>query len=123
MLDSTVCLTRLHQSPNRAEMLRYNCVMKTISGVTAAIVLAVGIAACEKKVEPEPAKPRWQYTEEDFGMGKPHTKNRACNREIDKILDQIRVCYNTRTDDECSRLQTQLSDRIGRLKNTRRCSR
>jgi hypothetical protein len=91
-----------------------------------ALAAAVVLSACGKAPEPEAYKKtehRRDFAPEEFGIGRPHTKNRACNREIDTLLDAVRVCYNTRPEPECAVLQEQHSDRITRLKNSSRCRR
>lgn len=91
------------------------------------LLLAAATAAggCDGGSVPEEDAPkrRWEYTQEDFGIGKPHTKNSRCNRDIDAQLEAIRACYNAREHAECSTLQQQNSDKIARLKNSRRCQR
>jgi hypothetical protein len=98
---------------------------KPVRIIAAMTLVAAGVSCKNKPSEEEapPPKPRWQYTAEDFGIGRPHTKSAACNRQIDQLLEQIRACYNTREQRECEGLQQKNSDRIGRLKNSRRCSR
>jgi hypothetical protein len=88
---------------------------------TIVFTLAALVAACDKPAPEEPPKPRWQYTQEDFAIGKPHTKNVRCNREIDELLEQIRGCFNTREHAACDSLQQQNSQKIARLKNATRC--
>jgi hypothetical protein len=88
-----------------------------------AVTLVVG--GCKQKPPPEqPSRtpPRTDFSPEDFGIGRKHTKSTACNREIDQLLDQARVCYGSRPMAECEALQRGNSDKIGRLKNSSRCS-
>jgi len=90
-----------------------------------AAVLVVG--GCKQKPPPEePARTpiRTDFSPEDFGIGRKHTKDPACNREIDLLLDQARLCYGygSRPATECEALQSSNSHKIGRLKNSSRCS-
>ena len=89
-------------------------------------VIVTSAAGCKQKPPPDaPSRtpPRTDFTPEDFGVGRAHTKNAACNREIDQMLEPVRLCYNTRPTAECDVLQRAQSDKIARLKNSRRCSR
>lgn len=93
---------------------------------TAALLALISLSGCQQRSEPEaPAKTphRTDFTPEEFGVGREHTKSDACNREIDGLLDQIRVCVNTRPEAECARLQDENNKRIRQIKNSRRCSR
>jgi len=88
-----------------------------------AVTLVVG--SCKQKPPPEePSRtpPRTDFSPEDFGIGRKHTKSHTCNREIDQLLEQLRVCYGSRPTAECEVLQRGNSDKIARLKNTSRCS-
>jgi len=90
--------------------------------VTAAVV--AGVVACNKKSDTEqPAKiqPRSDFAPEEFGIGRAHTRNFACNREIDIYLDEIRKCYNTHNTGACEDLQRNRTDKINRLKNSAHC--
>lgn len=91
-----------------------------------ALVVIAALAACGKGTETEPYKKtkyRHDFTSEEYGVGRQHTRDSACNREIDQLLDAVRVCYNTRTEAECVALQQKHFDRIARLKNSLRCQR
>jgi hypothetical protein len=86
-------------------------------------VLLVG--GCKQKPppdEPSHTPPRTDFSPEDFGIGRLHTKSATCNREIDQLLEQVRHCYGTRPMAECEVLQRGNSDKIARLKNTSRCN-
>lgn len=88
-----------------------------------AVTLVVG--GCKQKPPPEqPSRtpPRTDFSPEDFGIGRKHTKSNTCNREIDQLLEQARVCYGSRPTSECEVLQRGNSDKIGRIKNSSRCS-
>lgn len=90
------------------------------------LLVATALSGCEKKEKPASETrtvQRADFAPEEFGIGRPHTKSAACNREIDKLLDEIRVCINSRSATECAPLQNRNNDRIGQLKNQRRCSR
>jgi len=88
------------------------------------IVAALVVGGCKQKPPPDkPSRtpPRTDYTPEEFGIGRHHTKSKTCNREIDQLLEQLRQCYVSRPITECEVLQRGNSDKIGRLKNTNRC--
>lgn len=88
------------------------------------LVLVVAAGCKEPPPEPHvPTVPRSDFRPEEFGIGRPHTKNAACNREIDRLLDEVRRCFNERPGDNCERLQQLQSQHIGRLKNRARCQR
>jgi len=90
--------------------------------------LAVVAGGC-RKAPPSPDEPsrtpqRTDFTPEEFGIGKAHTKDTGCNREIDALLEPVRLCYNNRRPEaECSALQQANSDKIARIKNSLRCQR
>ncbi len=88
------------------------------------IVAALVVGGCQQKPPPdEPSRtlPRTDYTPEEFGIGRNHTKNKTCNRDIDQLLENVRLFYASRPFAECEALQRGNSDKIGRLKNTNRC--
>ncbi len=88
------------------------------------MALGVVFLGCEKAPEPElKIERRKDFTPEEFGVGRPHTRNAACNREIDRLLDATRLCFNSRPEAECNRLQAQHAETIARLKGTARCRR
>jgi len=96
--------------------------------ITLAVVLPVSLAACKKSPPPDDGKihieQRTEYEPEEFGIGRKHTPDRACNAEIDALLDEIRLCYKNRgTAVKCEYLQEKNSDKIKRLKNSVRCAR
>jgi hypothetical protein len=89
-------------------------------------VLLAGAAGCKQKPPPDaPSRtpPRTDFTPAEFGVGRAHTKNAACNREIDQMLEEVRHCYNTRPAAECDVLQRADAEKTARLKNSRHCSR
>jgi hypothetical protein len=97
--------------------------MKSFLWLIIVAVLVVG--GCKQKPPPEQPShtpPRTDYTPEEFGIGRNHTKSKICNREIDQLLDQARLCYASRPLPECEVLQRGNLDKIGRLKNSNRCS-
>jgi hypothetical protein len=99
---------------------------RPVALLVATLLVLGGLSACEKKKkEPEVTKipPRTDFSREEFGIGRKHTKNTACNQEIDRLLDQIRVCLNTRGQDACTAMQDDNNTRIGKLKNQLRCAR
>jgi len=88
-----------------------------------AVILPAG--GCKQKPpadEPSRTPPRTDYSPEEFGIGRKHTKSSTCNREIDQLLEQARLCYGSRPTAECEVLQRGNSDKIGRLKNSSRCN-
>ncbi len=89
------------------------------------IVLTLAVGGCKQKPPPEaPSRtlPRTEYSPEEFGVGRQHTKSASCNREIDQLLDQARLCYSARPLAECEVLQRANTEKIARLKNSSRCS-
>lgn len=91
-----------------------------------ALVAGVFASGCgEKKREETVSKTehRRDFGPEEFGIGKAHTRSAACNREIDKLLEEIRACYNNRPESGCDAISTKNNDRIGRLKGLQRCNR
>lgn len=87
-----------------------------------AVAFASTLVACKKEPPPEPPKLRYQYTPEDFGVGRAHTKNAACNKEIDRLIEEFRVCHNTPSATNCDALQADNSKEIMRIKNSVYCS-
>jgi hypothetical protein len=93
-----------------------------------AIVLLAGGTACKQKPPPDDGKSRTiqrtEYAPEEFGIGRQHTRDKACNQDIDQLLDEIRLCYKERgTASRCEYLQEKNSEKIKRLKNSVRCAR
>ncbi len=94
-------------------------------GLTIAVV--VGFVACKENPVPAPEppsapKPGWEYTPQDFGIGRKHTANATCNREIDQILGETLNCFNTRSPQACEALQKQNSAKIGAYIRSLRCA-
>lgn len=88
------------------------------------IAVTLTVAGCKPKPPtdaPLNIKPRTDFTPADFGIGQLHTQNRGCNREIDQLLNETRLCFNSHPNGGCDTLQQSNSDRIGRLKNSERC--
>ncbi len=99
--------------------------MKSWKLFLALVLVATAAAACKKQPPPEePLKTpaRTDFAPEEFGIGRPHTKNTACNREIDQLLEEVRLCFNTRPGGNCDSLQQGNSGRISRIKNSLRCA-
>ena len=99
--------------------------LRPLLGVRILLLCAiVALAACKEK-PPEgahvPTQSRTDFAPDEFGIGRAHTKSRACNREIDRLLDEVRQCFNSRPAGECEPLQQATSQRIGKLKNSARC--
>ena len=91
----------------------------------ALLLAAVVAGGCRDKPAADTAriKPRMDFAPEEFGIGKAHTPNQACNRQIDTLLEEVRRCYNTRGDQGCQSLQQNRNQRIAQLKNSVRCLR
>ena len=98
--------------------------MRRVLCLTAAAT-ALLLGACEKSKIESSADTKTEYrtdfTPEEFGIGRPHTKNSECNERIDSLLEQIRACYNGGSGADCTALQHTNSDKIGKLKNTEHC--
>jgi hypothetical protein len=92
-----------------------------------ALLAALLAPACKPKPPPDDGRlhivQRRDFTPAEFGIGRPHTPDPACNREIDILLDEVRHCFNDRPSPACDRLQEANSASITRLKNSRRCAR
>jgi len=89
------------------------------------IVATLAVGGCKQKPPPdEPSRtlPRTEYSPEEFGVGRKHTKSASCNREIDQLLNQARLCYSSRPLAECEELQRGNTEKIAGLKNSSRCS-
>jgi hypothetical protein len=90
--------------------------------------LLAGPAGCKQKPPPDDGKshtvPRTDYAPEEFGIGRQHTPDKACNREIDQLLEGVRQCYKGGgTFDKCEVIRQKNSAQIKRLKNSVRCAR
>jgi hypothetical protein len=88
------------------------------------VLLALMAGGCKKAPPDAPSRTpyRTDFAPEEFGIGKAHTKDAACNREIDALLEPVRQCYNgRRSDTECEALQQGNSDKIARIRNSLRC--
>ena len=99
--------------------------MKAMFVLLMAAAMTLGVSGCKKQKEPEgPARivPRNDFAPEEFGIGKAHTRNFSCNREIDSYLNEIRKCFNSHTAEACEDLQRNRSDKINRLKNAAHCA-
>jgi hypothetical protein len=94
--------------------------------VSILICLLIVLSACEKESEKEikPVVQRTEYSPEEFGMGRRHTPDRACNRNIDALLNKIRLCYkNSGVSKKCDAVQQSSNDSIKKLKHSIRCAR
>jgi hypothetical protein len=92
--------------------------------LTAAALLALaGCSDSKPPAEDKPVLPKYKFDAEDFGIGRKHTPNAGCNRQIDALLEEIRACYNTQAAEACQPLQDKHNARIGHLKNSTRCRR
>jgi hypothetical protein len=90
------------------------------------LLVALVPGGCRDNPKPEDTariRPRTDFTAGEFGIGKAHTPNAACNREIDALLEDVRRCYNTRGDAGCQSLLQNRNGRIAQLKNSVRCRR
>lgn len=86
----------------------------------------LALAGCSDSRPPAEDKlqlPKYKFDAEDFGVGRKHTPNVACNRQIDKLLEEIRACYNAKPAEACLPVQDKNNNRIGHLKNSMRCRR
>lgn len=54
-------------------------------------------------------------------MGRKHTRNAACNRDIDAILNEVRQCVNSGKGVACDTLREKNSVRVTKIKNSNRC--
>ena len=103
--------------------------MRGRSSIAVGVLTALAVvSACKQKPPPDDGKvqivQRTDYTPEEFGIGRTHTADAACNREIDQLLDEVRLCYkNGGTAAKCEYIQHKSSDKIKRLKNSVRCAR
>ena len=107
---------------------RYQGVPLPIRILVLAIAVLAGSSACKQKPPPDDGKShtiqRTDYDPEEFGIGRNHTRDSACNRDIDQLLDEIRLCYKERgTATKCEVVQERNSEKIKRLKNSVRCAR
>lgn len=99
--------------------------MKSYIAATLVCVL-ISLVACGKKTPEEETGTvqRTDYTKEEFGIGRRHTPDRKCNKEIDYLLNKIRLCYqNNGISNTCDNVQKKSNNRIGKLKNSVRCAR
>jgi hypothetical protein len=90
------------------------------------VVTLLVVAGCEQQPAsdaPSTTPHRRDFAPEDFGVGRAHTKNAVCNRQIDQLLGQVSDCYNTRPTAECDQQMRTSSDKIARIKNSSRCRR
>ncbi len=90
-----------------------------VAGFILFVCLNVGAFAA---VDDAPApKKQWQYTPEEFGMGRKHTPNDKCNQDVDKLLEELRACYNAHEAAKCGELHDKNWRQIGEIKKQRRC--
>ena len=97
-----------------------------LAGIMVVAIILVNVAACKQKPPPDQPShtpPRTDFSPQEFGIGRKHTPDAACNREIDQMIEQMRLCYNTRPTAQCDTLRSADSAKIARLKNSQRCSR
>jgi len=86
------------------------------------------VGACKKTPPPDDGKAhtvqRTDYAPEEFGIGRRHTPDQGCNRDIDQLLNEIRLCYQKHgVGKSCDAVQQRNSQKITKLKNTVRCAR
>jgi len=93
----------------------------------AGICILAMLTACDWKPEKEKDTriiQRTDYSPDEFGMGRRHTPNRGCNRDIDALLNEIRLCLkNYGVSDKCDNVQKKASKKISHMKHTIRCAR
>lgn len=91
----------------------------------ATTLLVLSLAACHQPTTgvPPEAKTahRTDFTPEEFGIGRRHTRSARCDREIDQLLEQIRQCVNENPGVNCDTLQQTNNYRIGRLETSLHC--
>lgn len=104
--------------------------MRALS-VGAMLLVAVVAVGCRDKAADAPPtptapttapKPGWEYTPEDFSVGRKSTANAWCNRQIDKLREEIRTCFNAHAPAECEALQQAGSKKIGSYIRSPRCA-
>ena len=54
-------------------------------------------------------------------MGRKHTPNDKCNQDVDKLLEELRACYNAHEAAKCGELHDKNWRQIGEIKKQRRC--
>jgi hypothetical protein len=69
----------------------------------------------------EAPKPGWEFTREDFGVGRRHTHNDWCNKKIDALLEETRQCFNAHPAPQCETLQKRNSKKMGAYIKSSRC--
>jgi hypothetical protein len=100
--------------------------------IIAILILGAALAAgCREQATDAPAtpaaptaapKPGWEYTPEDFNIGHKTTANARCNREIDKLREEIRSCFNARAPAECEGVRQANMKKIGVYIRSPRCA-
>lgn len=96
--------------------------------IVAAALVATGCQEKAAETPPAPAvptaapKPGWEYSPEDFSIGHKTTANARCNREIDKLREEIRDCFNARAPAECEGIRQTNTKKIGVYIRSPRCA-
>jgi len=86
------------------------------------VLFAMPVPAQNGAAPSTPAKPKYQWDPEEFGVGRKHTANVRCNRAIDKLLDENRQCYNSRPAADCETLLKKNSKKMGAYIKSPRCA-
>jgi hypothetical protein len=101
--------------------------MKTIT-VPAALLLAATALLLATTIHAEPpaqgappTDPNFKFSKEDFGVGRKHTPNAWCNKQIDKLLDEVRDCFNSNPATECEALKAKNTKKMGGYIKNPRC--
>ena len=114
-------VTRRHTA-DRELIDRLPGMARTNHALGMTLVFGLGLFGCDKPPEPEvKIERRTDFRPEEFGVGRPHTRNVKCNQEIDRLLDATRLCFNSRPEPDCNRLQEKNADTIARIKGMARC--
>jgi hypothetical protein len=91
--------------------------------LAAAILLLIALPAHSEAPQKgaAPSDPNFKFTPEDFGVGRKHVANAWCNRQIDRLLDETRTCFNTQPAKQCEGMQKRNSKKIGGYIKSPRC--
>lgn len=96
--------------------------MKLTIGIFLALLTVVATAQDRATPDTGAAKPRLKWAPEEFGIGRKHTANARCNRQIDKLLEDNLNCFNTRPSTECEPLMKKNTKAMGVYIRSPRCA-
>jgi hypothetical protein len=85
------------------------------------IAATLGTPSVIRAADDAAPKPGWEFTREDFGVGRRHTQNDWCNQKIDALLEETRQCFNTHPAPQCEALQKRNSKKMGTYIKSSRC--